>query len=117
VQVPDVAVLVARQCLESSDEDSEIRDGELELPADFFEENQPKAVADLSKRVLQLSQRIRWCAIIPLGAPFVLWHLREYLDLVEQQGCIPPLHRTTIAAAWLSPIWFLMYFAPIIFFS
>lgn len=115
VQVPDSAAVRVRECLRASDNESEMREGEQELPADFFE-GEPKNgdEAELSAEVVKLSRRILWCSILPIGAPFILWEIGQYLNAVRRLGRKPPMYRTTVAAACISPVYFAATFVPII---
>lgn len=113
VQVPDSAALRARELLGARRDEPEMREGEEELPADFFQdESKLDPDAALLAEVATLSRRIRWAAIIPFGAPFVLWQIGAYLDAVKRLGRKPPTHRITIAAAWISPVYFAIAIAP-----
>ncbi|HTF88105.1 MAG TPA: hypothetical protein VK843_06815 [Planctomycetota bacterium] len=104
VEVPDSAVLDARECLDEREEDSEMRAGEQELPADFFDA-ESGAEAELLARANLLSRRIRWSAILPIGVFFILFQIRPYLDVVARLNAKPALHRTTLAAALISPVY------------
>ncbi|MEO6709437.1 MAG: hypothetical protein ABI054_11435 [Planctomycetota bacterium] len=105
VQVPDVAAHDARERIAERDEDSEMRAGEQELPADFFDEER-SADSDRLARANLLSRRIRWSAILPIGVFFLVFQIRPYFEAVERLGSKPPLHRTTIAGALISPFYF-----------
>jgi len=105
VQVPEVAVVEARECLEGLDEGGEIREGEQELPAGFFEVK-ADAQPDLSRRAEQISHRILWGTLAPYFLPIVLWQFAEYSTVARQLGSRPPLYRATIAAVVVSMAYF-----------
>jgi len=102
LQVPPSAVAQARAYLDGLD-DAEIREGEQELPSDFFEV-EPEPDAELSARVAGLSRRIRWASLFPLALPWLVVQFFQYLRLVERMEQPPPLHRTTVAMASLAPV-------------
>ena len=115
VQVPASAVEAARACLADKGEDVEPKPGEEVLPDGFFDaEPGPEVDRQLLARVKTLSRCILWGAVFPLGFPFALWNLPEYLELSRRLGVRPPNHRITIAAACLSPLNMLGILVPIL---
>lgn len=101
VQVPASALDAARARLLEVDSSAEPSPAETELPADFFEpETDPDA--ELLGRLTALSSRIRWGAVIVIGAPFVLWQFASYWQGVRDLGRKPPQHGLTLAAVAIS---------------
>jgi hypothetical protein len=126
VQVPDAAADAARAMLEERDEGSEPRPDEQELPPGFFEEEGEQVLppgffeeGKEGSEALRLTaaasgRRIRWAAVTPFGLFFVPFQIGPYLRAVAQLGTPPPHHRATIVAAFLSPVFGLIWIGPMI---
>ena len=99
VMVPRSASAAACLLLSDAPEDSQVREDEQELPAEFFAADPPSPKEDLYLRSCQdLSRRIRWGAVSVLGAPFAICQLDPYLRAVRQLGRKPPQHVATLVA-------------------
>jgi hypothetical protein len=118
VQVPESAAERAREyiaghhgegefaasTLEGSDPVGALREGEAELPADYFA-GPPEEERERRAAAAALGRRILWASILPIGLPFVLLQIGPYLRAVELLKEKPSQHRLTIQAALLSPFW------------